>query len=214
MGLTDRRLLVPIIAIVGFVFGIYIAPLFTITSTTTDTNIGGVKLDGYVTVIKTDGTSGEKTVLLNNKHNLFTLAGRNMTRDYLLATGITHTDMPQYISVSNDTPRCGPGPCGVNSTATSGAFASNITYEFVGCGLGRASATQSLNATPGVWIMSKVFTVSSCTGTVAVNATGLFNFSASSSDTGPYGYFAGNNFTDASLTNNDQLNVSWTIAIT
>lgn len=207
--MTDRRLLVPIIAIVGFVFGIYVAPLFTITPTITDTNYGGVKLDGYVTVIKTDGNSGEQTVLLNNKHNLFTLTGKNMTRDYLLSVG-THDDFAQYIAVSNDTPVCGTNAC----KATSGANATNLTYEFSGCGLSRVAGSFSLNATPGVWILSKVFTVSSCTGTVAVNATGVFNASAANLGGANYSYFAGNNFSDASLTNNDQLNVSWTIAIT
>ena len=197
-----RLLLLPIIAIIAFASGISLGinsiPISSPTS-------GGIHSADQVCITKIDGNTGE-IIPLGCNHNLFTTAGQNMTRDYL-STAAAHGDFPQYIAVSNDTPRCGSGAC----TSTSGANSTNLTYEFVGCGLGRAVATRSVNDTTGAWILTKTFTVSSCTGTVAVNATGLFN--STTAGAAGVSYFAGNNFTDASLTNNDQLNVTWTIQV-
>ena len=204
--MSDRRLLiVPVIAILGFALGMQVVPSFTATSVVSNDE-GIIKYWSNVCTTKIDGKTGE-TTLLGCSHNLFTSGGQNQTRD-ALSGAFARTDWARFIGVSNDTPICGAAAC----TKTSGANSTNLTWEVGDCGLSRAAATYSTNLTAGVWFLEKVFTVnSSCSSTIAVNATGLFN--VTTIGTAGITYFAGNNFTTASLQTNDQLNVTWSIAV-
>lgn len=192
MRLADRRaLLVPVIAILGFVLGIYVAPSLTSVSVTSNSE-SGIKYWSEVCVSKNG-------VLIQCDHNVFTDRGKNVTKEYL--TGRTSNAAITAIAVGN----------GSTPTATTDSATSGLNGEIAECGLSRAAGTFSQNNTAGVWFVERVFTVSTCGGTIRVNTTGLLN---STAVTNTNFTFAANSFTNADLQNNDQLNVTWTIAVT
>jgi len=189
MKLVDRHFLLLVIAIFGFVLGVYVAPSFTSLSTVGSES--GIKYWSEVCVRK----NGE---LIQCSHNVFTNQGKNLVRDYI--SGRVNSTAPaivEHIAVGNGTaPAAG-------DTILSG--------EIRECGLSRSVGSYRTNATDGIWFLEKVFTVSTCGGTIRANTTGLFN--TSSATISNY-TFASNSFTNADLQNNDQLNITWTIAVT
>ena len=182
-----RKLILPIVVVLGVVLGIYAASFSNVNTVSTASG-NGFKFDNQVCVSKNG-------VLLGCSHNTFTTAGKSLVMDYLFNASATQLNWVKYIAVGN-----GTAPAAGSTTLDS---------EIAECGFSRAIATSVYtNATAGVRFIEKVFTMAGCAGTVVVNTTGLFNQTATGT------LFAGNSFTDASLQNNDQLNITWTVAVT
>lgn len=135
--------------------------------------------------------------LIDRSSNLFSNKGKNATKTAL--TSGKATTAFTVIAVGNNT----------DTVETGQANATNLSAEVTGSGLTRVGGTLRYNNTEGVYVVEHTFTVSGTTGTIRINATGLFN----STEDATAVYFAGNNFTNADLTNNDQLNITWVIAI-
>jgi hypothetical protein len=139
---------------------------------------------------------------VNCKHNLFTNMGANLTRQALI-NGVNGV-ITNYIGLGNSS---------TTQAATDVALASEMG---AGCDLGRAQGTISNVTTgcasatcPGNWTISRLFTYSgSCSGVVRVNATGLYQGASGNN------LFAENTFTNADLSPNDQINITWFIWVT
>jgi len=182
----NRRSIVPVMIVLGFVIGIYVASFSNVNMMNTASD-SGFKFDNQVCVSKNG-------VLLGCSHNVFTNAGKSLVMDYLFNNSVAPGNWVKYIAVGNGTvPAVGD---------------TTLNSEIPDCGFSRAIATSvSTNATSGVRFVGVVFTMSGCSGTRIVNTTGLFNQTSGGT------LFAGNSFTDASLQNNDQLNITWTLAV-
>ena len=127
--------------------------------------------------------------------NTVTTAGLNWIRDLIGNWTGGDTSM-KYIAVANNTDPAAHDPA--NTT---------MTGEESCCGLERAEgAYAAVGGKNGNWTISKVFTANASIS--EVNATGLFNASASGT------YFAYNTFTPVNLQANDQLNITWNIWVT
>lgn len=136
---------------------------------------------------------------VNCKHNLFTNMGQNLTRQALtIGTGGIITN---YIGLGNSS---------TAQAATDVALAGEMADV---CTLGRAQGTiRNITAgctvatCPGNWSITYQWTYSSsCGGVVRVNATGLYPAATGST------LFAENTFTNADLSPNDQINITWYI---
>jgi len=185
--MMNRKIILPVMIVLGFVIGIYVASFSNVNMMNTASD-SGFKFSNQVCVSKNG-------VLLGCSHNVFTNAGKSLVMDYLFNNSVAPGNWIEYIAVGNGTVPV------VGSTT--------LDSEIPDCGFARAIATSiSTNATPGVRFVSKVFTMGGgCTGTRIVNTTGLFNQTSGGT------LFAGNSFTDASLQSNDQLNITWTLAV-
>lgn len=126
------------------------------------------------------------------QHNTFTNYGKNITMERLF-DGIGAA--PSYISLGNST--------GFNTSSI------NVTNEVEvnDCsGLQRAIGTVTKVASPissGNISIAKTFT-SACAANVMVNTTGLYNATGA----GAF-LFAGNSFTAVTLSNADQVTITW-----
>jgi len=151
----------------------------------------GLHWDGYVTVVKTDGKTGEKTILADGKHNTMTDIGVDAIKQ-AIGNGSSSGDVAyNYIALGNSTlPAKGD---------------TSLTGEILLNGLTRQIAAYT-DAGVGNWSLSTTWTTSGTVeGTgILVNTSGVFNTSV-----GGTGYLAGAEFTDAQLQNDDTINVVW-----
>lgn len=135
--------------------------------------------------------------LLQCSPNVFSNAGKNLTRDYIGNFTSTDAGRVKYIALGN---------------GSAGATATGLTYEVLTAdcsGLGRAEGTYAVTlGSAGNWTIAKKFTCG-CTS-FNVNSTGLYN----NSGAGQAVYFAGNNFTNVPLSQNDEITVTWYIWVT
>ena len=208
-----RTLILPLIAttiLVAFVLGTTVFSPTPVTTVTTTTNEQGAFLTYHAVVCKTvtraDGTVDD----LGCSHNMFNLDGMRFVQNQIskvnasegLATGIV-----SVIALANGT-KAAPGQvCAIIASTDD-----NLCGEYTTCGMARAAGTvkQNNSATPnaGNWTITNTFT-NSCSASIDINETGLFN-TTTANQTGEI-FFAQNNFTTATLANNDQINVTWFI---
>lgn len=162
------------------------ALLGTTTMTAPEDSIGP---HGYVVVSAKHADGSE--FYHEESHNVITNAGKDFISAQVGGAGGTAT--AQWIGISNDT--------GVIS-----ASHTTLTGEYTTTGLSRAQGTYAHTAGQNTFKITNTFT---STGT----ANGLVKaglFTAASSGT----MLAENNFTSVSLSNGDQLTITWTITLT
>lgn len=141
------------------------------------------------------------------KHNLFTNFGQNLTRQAL--TIGTEGIITEYIAIGNNS--------GVTQLVTDVILEAGTLSPGgemgTECNLGRAVGTIrnvtagcTVATCPGNWSVTYEWTYSSsCAGVVRVNTTGIFPSTTVST------LFAENTFTNADLSPNDKINVTWFI---
>ncbi|MHA1852612.1 MAG: hypothetical protein ACTSUF_03785 [Candidatus Heimdallarchaeaceae archaeon] len=181
----NYSLLVLVVVLVG---GAFLAGQFTSTVTTSGTMSGQGVIHGGLScyqVIRADGTVED----LGCSHNYFMTEGKKFLADEIGTDASTNDVDMMFLG---------------NGTSWDTDLSSH-TNEIFGCGLDATSITWTdHDATNGNITASHLWT-STCNN-IVVNTTGL-NCSTCSSDTE---FFAGNDFTQsATLSNGDQLNVTW-----
>ncbi|MFH0929132.1 MAG: hypothetical protein V1818_02120 [Candidatus Aenigmatarchaeota archaeon] len=129
--------------------------------------------------------------MIECSENALTDAGKNAIKD-LLGSGTAGAAF-NYIALGNG--------------STPGAGSTNLAQEIGEASLGRALGTFNSVGT-GNWSITKTFTASGAVG--FINTTALFNATFPTNNT----MFAYNTFTNVSLQNADQINVTWTIWVT
>lgn len=124
--------------------------------------------------------------------NLIYNNGLNLTRDIL--RGIFNTSHILNISVGNASTAVGPPVAGATESYTA----------YAGCGMLSVEGSHAVVPTSGGnWSVYNTFT-SSCDNVIT-------NVSRLTNRTG--GVFAGNTFTLANLSNNDQLTINWSLSL-
>ncbi len=149
-------------------------------------------IHGFVTIIKNAGQEDEK-VLIKNKHNLLTNAGR----DYFHAQCYTNTSAGgigvNYIALSENA-----GGAAAGHTAVAGEINSG--------GLARTQAsTRTHSSGTNTTTLQNTFTASATFS--AVQLSGLLN----AASTGTLGHEA--TFTSVALVSGDTLQVTWTLTL-
>ena len=148
--------------------------------------------------------SYEGAKLIECKHNVFYLSGRNMTRDALL--GLMNATFLN-ISLNNVTGNATAAGMGGNPVADG----SEVFITRTGCGLASVMGTGRVVPTSaGNWSITTTFT-STCDN-VLTNATRITNVTGGNGTTGN-GLFAGVSFSVVNLSNNDQLIINWTNSV-
>jgi hypothetical protein len=150
----------------------------------------GIKYNSQVCVYKND-------VLVHCGPNLITDAGKNHIKGVLGTwPGAVQGTNVSIIALSNTSTTIG-----ISDTALPGIMANE-------CGLGMQRGTYYTFGT-GAWNISYQFT-NTCNAAIIVNTTALYN---QTSGTGALD-FAENTFTTVTLSQNDNLNVTWGIWVT
>ena len=148
-------------------------------------------IDGWITVTKTDGKTGEVTYLAKNEHNVLTRVGASAIRD--LIGGGTAGAAFDYIALGNNT----------NVTTTSIALWDEINET----GLARAQGTTYLDGV-GNWTLTHIFTSQS--NDIIVNTTGVYNHTSEDDNM----LLAGSDFTSATLQSSDTIQITWAFNVT
>lgn len=155
-------------------------------------------------------------------HNMYTLEGRNATRDYLFHSGTSLVTAYNVISigVENVSSVNASARCIGNTTGTSYGgcqdYAANGLQPAAGTVQDVSASNGATQLDPGNVSITKTFTCTSCSST-PINATGLYNdttvsaAAGNNSNVGNLHMFAEANFTVATLQTNDQINVTWYI---
>lgn len=193
--MKKAKLFLPLIALLAVAF-LYLAINFSMTSLAPGENgqTMSLKYTGVVCVYK----NGD---LIQCDHNQFTNMGQNLTRQALI-NGVNGV-ITNYIALGNSTVAIAatdvtlPTPGDMANECTLGRAQGTITNQTTGC---------TVSTCPGNWTISKLWTYSAtCSGTVTINTTGLYQGATGNN------LFADNTFTPATLSPNDQINVTWYI---
>lgn len=191
-------LMVGIIAIVA-VLSISIFAMGTPTSENSglSNNLGGV-IDGYVTMKFYDASEDTWTILLDNKHNIFTEGGKNFTMEEVGGIGSPSNMSANWIGLGNGT----YAPSEAHNQAD--WLAIDYTNGSDSCNLSRHQCTTSKIA-KGQW---------NCTYTFVANetATGVSHVGILTNHTGGY-LVAEANFTKVTLEAADQLQATWNFTV-
>lgn len=164
------------------------------TNTNTEDNLD---YNGYVcvTVNKWDpSTQSYYSLPSECDHNVLYNQGRNLTRDALSGAA---ANIPNIIAVINASA----------TVAAAGADDLSTTWTEYGavCGMTNTSGTYGVNSiSPGNWTWYKTFT-NSCAFAINMSAARLKNASGT--------MFAGNTFTVATLQQNDQISINWSLSV-
>lgn len=146
----------------------------------------GARIDGWVTIYKTDAITGESSIIKNHEHNIMTNRGLDIVRQHLTTGSVEY---PTNITL-------GTG-------ASPGAATTTLAGKFTDSGLVASAGCTLANTTTGNWTCAYVFTATGIKNDI--NLTALYT---------PNGdMFAGANFTNTNLAVNDQLTVNWTITV-